>query len=158
MEAKWLKLNLNLAVGSHIKWLWHQCVQSFLSFSPLLSLFAPSPPPGCFITPVFSSQSGKVHFHREGLTSHVITKPSVRLINSTSIKNAGPVRSSVSKNGRWGWVERDAAAAAQQIQTINVHHPLAERRGIDRQNSHKLQQSTFYIELMMPYNKWTHTF
>lgn len=111
MEAKWLKLNLNLPVRSNLKWLWRGCIQNsfwaYLILSLTLSLsLCPFPPPGCFITADFNSQSGKVHLHREGLTSQVITKPSVRLINLAPIKNAGPARNSVSKEGTWGQGER----------------------------------------------------
>lgn len=55
-------------------------------FSLSLYIFAPNPPPGSFITAAFSSQRGNDHLHREGLTSQVTTKPSVRLINSVAIK------------------------------------------------------------------------
>lgn len=99
MEVKWMKLNHNLPVRSRLKWHLSGCIRSFIQVYLMFSPICPLLPPGRFITAAFSSQRGKVHLHREGLTSQVITKPSVRLINSGAIINAGLARTSASKEG-----------------------------------------------------------
>lgn len=77
--------------------MYSELFRGYLMLSISLYIFAPSP--HCLHHCAFSSQRGKNHLHREGLTSQVITKPSVRLINSVAIKNASRAKTSVSKEG-----------------------------------------------------------